>query len=353
MSSVSSSTGKGSDRPSPKSRADAADLALFQRTLAGLCRSEVPLPRALKLAGGEVGRGPVAKAASEMAAEVEKGESFPAAYAARTDVFPPLYAAVVEAGASAGDLPAALEATAAHAAEEADAVRRVRSALLHPALTAGAALAIGAGAVLVASPTLWSVAEMVGEKSPAPIALGALGALAAFLLGLLLLAWRGSPFAPGRGLRTPVLGPLRDARARASFASTLSMLLRRKMPLPKALDAAASCCGEKELSDRVAAMADRARKGESLSEVLTAEEAFDPSVLWLAEGTKGEDEAAGALSDVATLLRRRFDRGLDRFQAFAAPAAEVVVGLVVLAFAYAYTVPLLRQANRLLHLGDF
>jgi type II secretory pathway component PulF len=122
------------------------------------------------------------------------------------------------------------------------------------------------------------------------------------------------------------------------------------MPLPKALEAAAGCCGEREVAERVSAMAERARKGEGLSEVLAAEEAFDPSLLWLAEGAKGEDEAANALSDVATLLRRRFDRGLDRFQAFAAPAAEIVVGLVVLAFAYAYTVPLLRQANEFLHI---
>jgi type II secretory pathway component PulF len=333
-----------------RSRADAADLALFQRTLAGLCRSEVPLPRALRLAGGEVGRGRVASAAADMAREVESGESFAAAYAKRPEVFPPLYAAVVDAGAAAGDLPAALEATAAHAAEEADAVRRVRSALLHPAITAGAALAIGAGAVLIASPTLWSLAETVGGSSPAPIALGALGLLAALLLGLLLFAWRGSPFAPGKGLRVPVIGPLRDARARASFASTLSLLLRRKMPLPKALEAAAACCAEPELAGRVEAMADRARKGEGLSEVLAAEDAFDPSLLWLAEGAKGEDEAAGALADVAGLLRRRFERGLERFQAVAAPAAEVVVGLVVLAFAYAYTVPLLRETNAILHL---
>jgi type IV pilus assembly protein PilC len=310
----------------------------------------VPLPRALRLSGGELGRGRVARAAEDLAKAVESGEPFGPAYAARADVFPALHRAVVEAGVAGGDLAGALEEVAAHAGREADATRRVRSALLHPTLTAGAALLVGGAAVALASPTLWGLSDMLGNSSPAPIALAALGALAAFLAALVLFAWRGSPFAPGRGLRFPVIGPLREARARATFATTLAMLLRRRVPLPKALELSAACCGEKPIEERILAMARRAEGGESLAGALSAEEAFDPSLLWLAEGTRGEEEAARALDDVAGLLRRRFDRGLDRFQALACPAAELVVGLVVLAFAYAYMVPLVRQANDVLHL---
>ena len=335
---------------SERARSDPGDLALFHRTLAGLCRAEVPLPRALRLAGAEVGRGPTAEAGEALAAAVEGGEPFAAAYASMPGAFPALHRAVVEAGVAAGDLAAALAEVAQDATREADARRKIRQALLHPTLTAGAALLVGVAAVAIASPTLWDFASLVGESSPAPLALGALGALAALVAGFVLFAWRGSPFAAGRGTRVPILGPIRDARARAAFASALALLLRRRLPLPRALELSASCLPEPGLSDRGRAMAARAREGESLHEVLAAEKAFDPGLLWIAEGARGEDEAARALSDVAELLRRRFERGLDRFHVLARPVAEVAVGLVVLAFAYAYTVPLLRQANEVLNL---
>ena len=77
----------------------AADqVALFHRTLAELCRSDVPLPRALRAVADDLGQGPFAEAVRAMAEDVEAGQSLGDAYAAHAQAMPPLYAGLVEAG---------------------------------------------------------------------------------------------------------------------------------------------------------------------------------------------------------------------------------------------------------------
>lgn len=337
-----SSIGRPSGRPL---RADPEDLALFHTSLAALCRGEMPLGRALRLAAGDLGRSPLAQQAVSMADAVDAGTPIDEAYAEASRPFPPLYRALVAAGVESGDLPAALDEIATHARTEGDAARRIRTALIQPVVTATSALVVGVVAVLFASPRLWSISEETGRGSPTPVAAGALGVLAVLLGAVIVLAWRRSPLRSIRGARLPGVGPLREAAAQAGLVSTLALLLKRDMPAHDALSIAVGSCADAGLAARVERASARVESGEALAAALSAEGACDASVLWLVESAHGSNSVARALDDVGQLLRRRFERGLDRFTAWLRPAAELVVGLVVLAFAYAYLVPLMRQAN--------
>lgn len=340
----------GREARSPARRADPEDVALFHTSLAALTRGGLPLGRALRLVGADLGRASLARDAEALAVAVDAGTPLDVAYADPARPFPPLYRALVAAGVTSGDLPTALDEIAGHARTEADAARRVRGALIHPVVTAVCAVLVGLVALVFTAPRLWGISEEIGHGNPAPVAAVALGVLAALVVAVVVLVFRRSPVTGTRGARLPGVGPLREAAAEAGFASTLALLLRRETPLHDALALAAGTCDEPGLASRVRAAAERVRGGEGLAASLAAERAFDPSVLWLVESAHGGDGVATALTDVATLLRRRFERGLDRFAAWLRPAAEVVVGLVVLAFAYAYMVPLVRQANDVLRL---
>ncbi|MFQ5504519.1 MAG: type II secretion system F family protein, partial [Planctomycetota bacterium] len=53
---------------------EAADeLALFHRTLAEMCRQKLPLPKALRILGEDLGRGRLGREIESMAKEVEQG----------------------------------------------------------------------------------------------------------------------------------------------------------------------------------------------------------------------------------------------------------------------------------------
>jgi type II secretory pathway component PulF len=173
-----------------------------------------------------------------------------------------------------------------------------------------------------------------------------LGIVAVFVVGSLLAAWARNPGALDGGFRFPVVGRLRLASARASLASTLAMLLRRKMPLPQALDLTAEATENRRFREIVRGMAVQTRGGGSLSGAVTAANVFEPSVAWMVETADGSESAVVALADVAEIYRRRLARGLDRFTVLLTPMAQLVLGVAVFLLAYSFVVPLIEYANR-------
>ncbi|MHC5011411.1 MAG: type II secretion system F family protein [Planctomycetota bacterium] len=332
----------------PRPRGEADDLALFHRTLAELCRSEVPLPKAFRVLEADLDRSPLRAAIREMAADVERGVPLAEAYGKRSELFPPTYRALVEAGTASGDLPGVLEEVAAHAERRAETESRVRRALAWPLLSGLLILLVGAGALAFAVPRFWGLNEAVGGRSPAPYAFGALGVLAAFVVAIAWITWRRAPAHGGWGLSLPTVGPLRLDAGRATVTSTLGMLLGRRLPLPQALELAAGTAAHPRLVKRLEAAAAQAHEGESLVDVLEGTELFEPSVLWLVRSAEPAGEADRALDDMARIYRRRLDRRLDRFTLLVRPAAELVIGAVVFCFAFSYLVPLFEYTQLIL-----
>src|SRR5688572_24004919 len=87
------------------------ELLALNDEIAALLRAGVPLERGLSQFGRDASgrRGELAR---DLAERLEKGESLPQAIAASKQQFPPLYAAVVQAGLKSGRLAVALEGLA-------------------------------------------------------------------------------------------------------------------------------------------------------------------------------------------------------------------------------------------------
>ncbi|MEN8151365.1 MAG: type II secretion system F family protein [Planctomycetota bacterium] len=326
------------------------DLALFHRTLAEFCRMEMPLPKAFRAIAADLSRGKLKRAAEEMAAEAEQGVPLADAYEKRQDVFPPLYRSLVAAGQATGDLPGVLEEIGAHASLRAQAGRRLRKALAWPFVTAIFVLVVGIGALAWSAPRLWSVPGAVGATTgySAPVMLYvSVGFVGLFVIGAFLVSKLASPVDSFPGFAWPGFGRLRLAAIRASFASTLAMLLRRRTPLPAACELTAGMFPERHVRNGIEHMAHAAENGESLSRALGRSELFPESMLWLVETADGSEDSARALDDVAEIYRDRLDRGLDRMEVLVTPLAELVVGVAVFFFAYSYLVPLFETAGKI------
>ena len=328
------------------------ELALFHRTLADLCRAEIPLPKAFRLLQGDLRNGKLRAAVKEMTTEVEGGVPLGEAYARRMGRFPPLYRALVEIGIVSGDLPSILEEISRHAAQRASVAARIRKALAYPLIAAGFVLGIGAFLVLYVAPTLWHFPQALDLSSPLLYARAALGALVALFLGAVVFGWVRAPLESGgsRAFAMPVLGRLRLYAAQSSFAATLALLLRRDVPLPSALAMAAEGSENKRLAARGRTMAEQARAGLGLTDVLREDRTFAPTLLWLVEAMEGSGETAQALDDVSAIYRQRLERAVDRVTTLVTPVAELVIGVVVFVFAYSFMVPLLENAAGLFRL---
>jgi len=325
------------------------DMAVFHRTLAELCRAEMPLPRALRMLAQDVDNAELGRAACAMADEIEAGATLEDALGRHYENFPELYRVLVSAGVEVGDLPGVLEEIARHAGTRAGITDRLKKALTYPLTAACFVIAAGVVVLGVATPALSSRTFAnpfgAGEVRLPPAPLTALAVAAVVLLGVLVVAsvaWLRKPvdWQPRDvWFRLPVIGRLRLYAAKAGFASTLALLLRRELPLPRALWLTAAASDDKRIARQVSAMAERAEEGGGLAESLGGGELLPPSLLWLIETAEAGPDAARALEDVAAIYHRRLERAVDRTCAFLTPCFELAVGLVVLLFTLAYMFP--------------
>jgi type II secretory pathway component PulF len=352
---------------------DHHQIALFHRTLAELCRSGIPLGRAFRLLASDLRRGPMRGAAEAMAAEVERGTTLAQAYANHADAFPPIYGALVEAGIASGDLPGTLEEVARIAALRAEAASRLRRATIYPLVVAVFVAAIGGFLFTWVVPRFADILMTVsypGEQgqwaylnTPAPDrAMDRLPGLTRFLLNpfallgttavaaaavLLVLAFLRSPLegswmSMGLPARFPVLGPLRLQASLATFAATVAMLVRRGLPLHRALDLAGAAADSGAVRRGAEAMARSARGGAGLADAARDAGIFPPSMVWLLASGEARGDPAAALDDLATLFRDRLQRGVETLAAVAGPLAEAVLGGYVFVVILAVVLPILR-----------
>ena len=350
---TSTSTQREQISPPPRGATATAtaadDLALFHFTLARACRAGVPLPGPLRALGDELRRPSVKAAAHALYEDLEAGAPFAEAYGRHDGVFPPLYRNLVEAGMACSDLPGVLEDLGTDAHQRACTRSRLRQALARPTVSLVAVLLVGTAAMCMAVPALAIVVEpgvhYLGE--PEPSVFSFLVRWAGPILGVGLLVAIAAVTRWGRpadgvrsrstSLRLPVVGPLRTLAAKASFARTLALLLRRHTPLDQALTLTAAATDDRGLRAEVETMARRAREGGSLRQSLGAGALLPDSMLWFVEGAESEPERG--LADIAAVYQQRLEHRLDRTTLFLTPLAELLVGIIVLLFAVRLLAP--------------
>ncbi len=353
--------GQAPAKPVAKSPGAAADdMALFHRTLAELCRAQVPLPRALRLLQSDLRRGKLRQAVGAMAEAIENGVPLGDAYGQHQRHFPKLYRALVDAGIRSGNLPGVLDEIAHHAHERAATVDRLRQALAYPAVAAGFVVALGSILVLFVGPhlsaSLLDLTAAMSAETVAPStttwipAASGLGLLVLVTVAAITFAWLRSPLDPGSaldgiGYRLPLVGRLRLFAAKASFASTMALLARRGLSLPQALMLSATATDDNRVRECIQRMSSRAEEGANLTDSVRAGDLISPSLLWLVEAAESSGSASDALDDVARIYRERLDRSVDRLCAMATPLAELMLGIIVLGFAMSYLLPMVQYAD--------
>ena len=160
------------------------------------CRAGLPLGRGLLDAGNDV-RGRLGRIAGILGRRVNRGEGLVEALEAERGSIPTLYRAVVEAGARAGRLPAALEGMANYMLGVADARRTIGLAMWYPGLVLTLAYVLFLGLVGLVVPRFIDAYVSLGLTVPRPLVwLGDLGAAEVYwwpvgpvLIALLLFAW--------------------------------------------------------------------------------------------------------------------------------------------------------------------
>jgi general secretion pathway protein F len=323
-------------------------LAAWARTLATLLEAGVPLDRALAFASTHAGHPAIAAASSDVQADVQGGSTLADALRKRAAIFGALIPAMASAGEESGALDQAMARLADHLDEANDLRGQVRSALVYPAIMAGAS---AAGIAVLLAFVVPRFAAMLQETGGTlPLSTRALVGMSRVVTGwwwlwLLLVvgaivsvrAWLGDGsnrrrFHAAR-LRWPVVGTIETSFSTARFTRALGMLLGSGMPVLSALRIARGTVSNLALG----AALDRA--AEDVSHGVRIATALTPVLPPLGAQLLAVGEETGRLSDLARQVAEAYDRELKRALRSAVALIEpalilffaVLVGFVALA----------------------
>ena len=224
---------------------------LFARNLGAMLGAGLSLTRALSVMERQIKNKKMASIASPIASDVRRGDPLHAALSKFPRVFSRLFVAMVRAGDEAGDLPVALSVIADQMERMHVLKKKVRGALIYPAIVLIAMIGIGIMMMIKVVPTLaQTFAEM---NATLPTSTQIIISVSNFLVdytllsifslaGLIMLAYFSVRTRPGKRatdfffLHLPIIGPLvREVNA-ARTSRTLASLLSAGVDVLSALD---------------------------------------------------------------------------------------------------------------------
>jgi type IV pilus assembly protein PilC len=326
------------------------DIATFDRQLADLLSSGIPLVRALGIIQNQTTNQLLGGIVNQISQDVAGGESLADALAKHPKIFSKLYCAMVRSGEAGGMLDVILSRLADFAEQEAEVRGKIKSALAYPLIMVFA----GIGAVIilmtVVMPKILRIYTEMGQALPMPtqILISSNKFLRDYwyiILGVVLVGggalWRAVRTEDGRRVvdniivRIPVVGSMVVKKEVANFARTLGSLLHNGVSILPALDITHEVMTNRVVADEVAKIPENVTQGEGVAAPLKKSTVFPPVVVnMIAIG-----EETGRLDDVLLKIARSYDQEVERAMKTITSLIEpviilmmgVVVGFIVIA----------------------
>jgi type IV pilus assembly protein PilC len=322
-------------------RVRTADLILFSRQLATFIRVGVPITDAIRLLQGASSSGAFRAALEDVREDLDAGEAFSTAIAHHPSVFNELYIDMVKAAEYSGTLDRVLLQVAAYLQRQDTAFKKLRSAMIYPAVILVLAMAVCTVLVVFVLPNFVSIFHEFHAELPLPtrIMLG-VGVFAQtwrfqiiagiFITIVAMLGFMNSP--PGRVfwdytlIRLPIIGSIVTYGIIERFTRTLSTMLRAGIPISQTFDIAISSAGNIRYKRGLVSVKQRMVTGEGFSAPLEATGLFDPMMIRMIQVGEETGTLDSSLEQIADFLSEEMDYKVKNMIALMEPALVIAVG---------------------------
>ncbi|MCK5706937.1 MAG: type II secretion system F family protein [Candidatus Aureabacteria bacterium] len=270
------------------------ELVVFTRQLSTMISAGLPLLQALVIQEEQTDNLSFKTVIKEVQTKVESGASLSEAMIEYPKVFTKLYVSMIRVGEASGMFAEILERVATYL-EEANALRRkVKSAMIYPAVVSAMAVLITVVLLMKVVPVFEEVFESFGAKLPAPtqflinvshllrdyfvyVFVGLIAAIFA------VRAWAKTPI--GRYqcdsfiLRMPIFGTILKKVVISRFTKTLGVLIKSGVPLLNSLEVVESVAGNAVVETAIRNASVKISAGEGVAEPLGEAKIFPSMVV--------------------------------------------------------------------------
>jgi type IV pilus assembly protein PilC len=351
---------KGLRIPSFGGSVGTKDLAIFTRQFSTMISAGLPLVQCLDILSRQTSKPMFAKVIGEVNRDVEAGATLADALGKHKKVFDNLFCNMVAAGEAGGILDDILSRLATYI-EKADALKRkVKGAMIYPAVVLTVALGATAFMLIAIIPTFAKMFADFGGELPLPTQIVLFlsnilrmfwWAMLAAIIGLVVGLRQYYKTDSGQKnidkwlLKVPAVGDVLLKGAVARFTRTLGTLISSGVPILAGLEITAKTSGNRIISDAIMGARTSIREGETVSEPLKVSGAFPPMVVQMiavGEQTGALDEM---LNKIAVFYEAEVDQAVENLTSIIEPVMIVVMGGIVGGMVVAMYLPMFKLIN--------
>lgn len=332
------------------------EVVRMAKNLSAMLNAGLSLGRALSVLERQSSNKSLKAVAAGLSESVKKGSSFHEALAAYPGVFSELFIAMTKAGEESGSLSNSLAVVGLQMEHSEELVRKIRGAMIYPAIVLIAIIIVGILMLIYVVPTLTKTFTQLGVQ--VPLATRVIVALSNFLVGNIVLVLtglaafvvggtafvrsrRGSNIVLRLSLYAPVINELIQETYAARAARTLSSLLSSGVPVLEALAITKEVVHAEVFARVIDEAEEHVRKGELLSTAFAEHTKLYPILMsdMLAVGEETGNVTA-MLQQVAEFYEADVSEKTKDLSTIVEPILMLVIGAGVGVFAVAMIAPI-------------
>jgi type IV pilus assembly protein PilC len=336
------------------------DVVIFTRQFATMINAGLPLVQSLSILAQQTENKALKEVTKAVVYDVEAGNTLADALGKHPKAFTDLYVNMVAAGEAGGILDTILLRLATFLEKNDALVRKVKGAMVYPAVIITVAMVAVAVLLIFVIPTFSSMFASVNMELPLPtrVVIGASHILTRFwylmagAIVLLVFAFRsyygtlaGRKTIDGLLLRSPVIGDLLRKSAVSRFTRTLGTLISSGVSILDGLEITAKTAGNRVIYDAIMQSRQSIAGGETIAGPLHTSGVFPPmviSMISVGEQTGGLDEM---LTKIADFYDSEVDVAVSALLSLMEPIMIVVLGVVVGGMVVAMYLPIFDMVN--------
>ncbi|VAX37714.1 Type IV fimbrial assembly protein PilC [hydrothermal vent metagenome] len=320
------------------------EVVIFSRQLATMVDAGIPILQGLNALQEQVVHPTFKKALTAIEADIQHGSSLSGAFAKHSNIFDTLFVNMVKVGETGGVLSAVLDRISSYMEKTLRLQRKVKSALIYPAVVISMAIIITIVLLVKVVPTFAGIYDSFDRELPAmtQVLINTSDFLKKYLLfiigGLVALfftirKWhkteKGGMILDGVTLRMPIFGDLLRKVAISRFSRTLATLIQSGVPILESLDIVGKTIGNRVLEKVIEDVKNNVREGESLDEPLAKSGVFPPMVTRMIAIGEKSGQMEKMLLKISEFYDDQVDAAVEGLTSIIEPLIIGVLGVII------------------------
>lgn len=332
------------------------EIIRMAKNLSAMLSAGLSLSRALSIIERQSGNKRLKAIVTGLSDSIKKGSSFHEALAEHSKIFPEILVAMVRSGEESGSLADALAVVALQMERSEELIRKIRGAMIYPAIVITAVVIVGILMLIYVVPTLTSTFTSLGVEVPLATRIIVIlsdfmvdhvalvfAALITFVAGgiVFVRSRLGSRMVLAAALHLPVIGELVRETYAARASRTLSSLLSSGVPVLNALSITKGVVHAEAFAKVVEEAETHVRKGELLSASFAEHTKLYPILMsdMLAVGEE-TGKVAEMLKQIAEFYEEDVAEKTKDLSTIIEPVLMLLIGAVVGVFAVSMIAPI-------------